>query len=347
MSNVDPIKILATGKSDFSYNRTQILFAGIEDHPKLELLLDPIHSRSSFDKKVFQQKALEADFLFVPAFRHRDVSFIKKLSSTPLIFDPLISKYLTKKDYGQSWKAPLKFYLDKIPFKKSDILIADTQAHGDYYCKTFGVPKKKIILLPIGVDSEVFYPIKKENETYFCVGFYGNFNPLQAVDKIVKAAHILASHSDVVFKIVGGGFDFKKVQTLVSKLQLSNVHFVGKVPYAQLNAEINTFDICLGVFGDSMKTDLVVPNKIFHYAACKKAIISKGNQAMEEFFQNGKDMLLIENSPEAIAAAILQLKSDQNLRNKLASNNYQKMLRRYDKNHISETLYRELKNYSQ
>lgn len=346
MSNVSPIKILATGKSDFSYNRTQILFAGIKNHPKLDLSFAPIKSRSSFDKKAFQQRAADVDFLFIPAFRHRDVAFIKSLSKTPLIFDPLISKYLTKKDYGQSWKAPLKFYLDKIPFKKSDILIADTEAHGDYYCKTFGIQKSKVILLPIGVDSEVFFPLDNKTTTKFCVGFYGNFNPLQAVDKIVKAAHILASHPDISFKIVGGGFDYDKVQALVSKLQMTNINFTGKVPYTQLNKEINSFDICLGVFGDSQKTDLVVPNKIFHYAACKKAIISKINPAMEEFFENGKDMFLIDNSPVAIAEAILQLKSNQDLCNKLASKVYQNVLKKFDKNQISDSLYNELKDYS-
>ncbi len=346
MNKAHPIRILASGKSDFSYNRTQILFNGIEQHPKLQLDYYPINSRSSFDRKRFQQKAAAADFIFIPAFRHRDVSFIKRLSETPVIFDPLISKYLTKKDYGQSWKAPLKFYLDKIPFKKSDILIADTEAHKNYYCKTFKIAKEKVILVPIGVDSEVFFPIEKKVESKFCVGFYGNFNPLQAVDKIVNAAKILEQDLNITFKIVGGGFDFQKVQALVSKLQLSNMTFIGKVPYATLNKEINSFDICLGVFGDSQKTDVVVPNKIFHYAACKKAIISKDNQAMKEFFQHGHDMLLINNSAKEIADSILQLKSDAQLRNKLANNIYENVINKYDKNHISEMLYQELKNYS-
>ena len=345
MSKTRIIKILATGKSDFTYNRTQILFAGIEAHNQLELSYYPIVSRKHFNKKEFQQKADAVDFLFIPAFRHRDVSFIKKLSDTPLIFDPLISKYLTKKDYGQSWKAPLKFFLDKRPFKKADILIADTLAHKDYYCKTFGVQNDKVVLLPIGFDSELFYPINLKTNDKFCVGFYGNFNPLQAVDKIVKAAQILASHEDIYFKIVGGGFDFKKVEALVSELNLNNVYFVGKVPYAQLNEEINSFDVCLGVFGDSEKTDLVVPNKIFHYAGCRKAIITKRTKAIQEYFKEGKDIHLIENQPGNIANAIIKLKEEPILREQLANHIYENVLVNYDKDHISHVLYNELKNY--
>lgn len=105
------IRILCVGKTDFKYNRTAVLLAGLEKLHDVELSKFSIKKRDKSTKQEIKSLAEHVDFIYIPPFRHRDVSFVKKLTKTPIVFDPLISKYLTKVvDYNQPWKAPLKYF---------------------------------------------------------------------------------------------------------------------------------------------------------------------------------------------------------------------------------------------
>ncbi len=314
------MKIIFTGKSDFTYNRTFVLLEGLRQLENVEVVVYPITKRGGFDKREFGRLQEDAEFIYIPPFRHRDVGFIKKQASIPVVFDPLISKYLTKDDFGQIWKKPFKYLLDKIPFSRCDILIADTQHHKEYFSQTFGIPEEKIFVLPIGADTSLFYPAPQPQNEKFVVGFYGNFVPLQGTDKIIETAHILRHHKDIVFDIVGSGYRLKSTLKLASKLKLNNVKFIGNVPYSQLNGHINQFDICLGIFGDSLKADLVIPNKIYHYAAAGKCIITKDTEGIREIFTHDHNIVLTQNSPQKIAETILRCKANTTFARQIGEN---------------------------
>lgn len=315
------MKILFAGKSDFKYNRVQVLVSGLKKIANVEMDFFSIPKRKYFDKGDFKVKSDWADYIFIPPFRHRDVGFIKKHTSTPIIFDPLISKYLTKLDYGHFWKLPIKYFLDKTPFQQADILLTDTKTHRDYFIKKFNINPEQIFTLYIGADTQLFYSEEeaKPNEK-FKVGFYGSFVPLQGTDKIIEAATLLKDHTDIEFDIIGDGYTYKKAKELAKQNHLDNIKFHGKVPYQDLNNIINSFDICLGIFGGSLKADSVIPNKIYHYASIGKAIITRNTKGIKELFTDGKDIALCDNSPEEIAKAILRLKENESLRKTLGEN---------------------------
>ena len=83
------------------------------------------------------------------------------------------------------------------------------------------------------------------------------FIPLHGIKNIIKAAEILKNHIDIKFKLIGTGFEYEKIKKLTLKLNLKNVNFLGWVEYNDLPKKINELDLCLGIFGDSLKTDLV------------------------------------------------------------------------------------------
>ncbi len=331
------LNILFTGKSDFEYNRVKILLEGLKQLDGIKLEIYPISSRKSFDKQLFQQHQVDANFVYIPPFRHRDVSFIKKYTNKPIVFDPLISKYLTKiDDYNQAWKGPLKYYLDKRPFKKCDILLADTKAHKNYFHTTFSIDQQKIEVLPIGIDSKLFFPTKKPTSHLFKVGFYGSFVPLQGVSKIIEAANILKDQTNIKFEIIGSGYDLAKVNQLINKYQLSNVNMHGWLEYDKLNEAINSFDICLGIFGDSKKASLVIPNKVYHYAGLNKAVITRDSPAIREIFTHQKNIHLIENTPQALADSIMQLQESQVYTQEIAENAGSLIRKNYNAKNIAQ-----------
>lgn len=340
------MRILFTGKSDFSYNRTHILRQGLAQMTDVEIIDFPIISRAGFDKAKFRELSASCDFVYIPPFRHRDVAFIKRLSKSPVVFDPLISKLLTKDDFGHFWKLPFKYLIDKIPFSTCDLLLADTQAHKDYFQQKFNITEQKIAVLPIGVPREGFYPQPKKTKTdQFIVGFYGSFVPLQGTDVIMKVAFELKDHFDIEFQIIGEGYRYPQARKLASELQLDRVHFLGRKAYESLNQHINEFDVCLGIFGDSDKADFVIPNKIYHYAAAAKCILSRDTRGIRELFAHDQNIVLCSTNPKEIAAQILQLKMQPEKRQTIGRAAAELINKHYDELSIARRFVEILRQY--
>jgi glycosyltransferase involved in cell wall biosynthesis len=334
------MKLLVTGNYDHTYNRTKILLKGLKNNSKIEVIEFPIASFKQLDKTKFKQLANDSDFIYLPPFTHSSVKIIKKLTNKPIIFDPLISKYLTKVfDYKQiskySPRAYKNYLKDKIPLQKSDLIIADTLAHKNYFSQKFKIDSNKIKVLPIGADTSQFYPTNKPENSIFEVGFYGGFIPLQGVTHIIEAAQLLQSENDIQFNLIGTGFEWEKTKQLVKKLNLKNINFLGWAEYDNLPSMINSFDICLGIFGDTPKTDMVIPNKIFHYAALKKCILTKDTPAIKEIFTNQKNILLTNNNPKEIAKQILNCKNNTEFTNKIATAGYDLITTKYNEDKIA------------
>lgn len=330
------MKLLFAGKTNFQYNRDLTLLNGLRRRDDVELNLIQIKKRDWATFKEIRKHSKESDFVVIPTFRHKDVAYIKLASKAPVVFDPLISKYMTRViDYGVKWKGPHKYLVDWLAFFWPDILIWDTKAHMDFLQKKYGL-KKPMATIYIGADTSIFYPIPQEKTKITTVGFYGSFNPLQGIDKIVEAAHLLESEESIKFKIIGTGSTYKQVKELAEKLQVSNIEFLPNVPYDQLNKEINRFDICLGVFGESLKTDVVIPNKIFHYAAAQKCIITKRTQGIEEIFTDKKNICLVDNKADTMAQAILSLSRDSESRKYYGQSAYHLVSQNYNQDKIAE-----------
>ena len=87
--------------------------------------------------------------VFVGFFGQPLVPVIKKLTSKPIVFDAFLSAYDTmcfdrKKFKPDSCAGGFFYWLDKHSCEQSDRIILDTNAHIDYFLKTFGLPKGKI-----------------------------------------------------------------------------------------------------------------------------------------------------------------------------------------------------------
>ena len=342
------MKLLFVGKTDFQYNRDLVLMNGLKARDDVELLTHRIKKRNWKTFQHIKKLSSQVDFVVIPSFGHKDVTFVKLASKAPVVFDPLISKYMTKVlDYKVTWKAPHKYAVDWLSFHLPDILIWDTLAHQKYLRKKYRL-RKPMTTIYIGADTNLFFPIskpdKQKNKTI--VGFYGSFNPLQGIDKIVRTAHLLKENDEIEFHIIGSGSTYKSVRKLADKLKLNNIKFTPTIPYEKLNAAINSFDICLGVFGESLKTDVVIPNKIYHYSAAKKCTITKDTQAIKELFSQEENIYLVKNDPEEIKNAILHLCQHQKTSENIAQKAYTLITEQYNQNKIADDFVKFLRSCS-
>lgn len=338
------MRILVTGKYDQEYNRVKILLTGLKKQG-ISLVEFPYLKRNRATREQITQKSKDCDLVLLPSFTHLDVPFIKKIVSCPVVFDPLISKYLSKVfDYKTVWKysprAYKNFLKDKRALINSDLILADTQSHKEYYCIKFRIDPEKINVVPIGVNTEDFFPkdMPKNEEDTVNVGFYGSFIPLHGIDRILLAASELADNRNIEFNIYGDGILFEKITGMSRRSGLDNIKFKGYIKYENLNDVINEMDICLGIFGESLKTELVIPNKIYHYAACRKPVITRDTKGIREIFTPGQNIILSSNDPHDIAEKIKLLAGNIDLRAKIAMNAYTLISEDYNEIKITQIL---------
>ena len=273
------------------------------------------------------------DVIIVGAQGHTSVLLawlLAKIFRRKLIFDPFISLYDTavfdrKEVDKKSLKARYYYYLDKLSCALAAVVIIDTKEHAKYFNIEFNVSKNKIYIIYIGADDEVFYTREsnKQNKKKITVEFHGTFIPLQGIEYIVHAAKILEKEEDIIFEIIGKGQTYNQVLELSKKLNVNNVSFIGWLDYENIPKYIERADICLGIFGDTIKARRVIPNKAFEILAMKKPLITGDSPAARKVFKDKENVLLCEMAnPESLAEAILMLKEDENLRNRIAENGY-------------------------
>jgi glycosyltransferase involved in cell wall biosynthesis len=338
------LRILFTGNYQPDYNRTEIIRKGLlELGHKIEEL--PFEKKSCSIRKKLKQLKSEVDFIYMPPFTHREVKFVRcAVGDKFILFDPLISRYLTKVyDYKLvhpwSFSALRNFYRDKWSMGAADKVITDTKAHLNYFHQKFSVPLERLGVVYIGNDFSKYSPgVKSGNNSKFKVGFYGGFIPLQGVMNILAAAQILNHQTDIEFELIGNGFEYDKARDFIAKNQLKNIVLPGWVSETELVERIRSFDMALGIFGETEKTDLVIPNKVYHYASCAKAILTKDTPAIRELFTSNKDILFASHQPEDIAKGIVRLKNDLAMTEKLGQSAHQMIHNNFSAKKVAEAL---------
>jgi glycosyltransferase involved in cell wall biosynthesis len=271
------------------------------------------------------------DMVFVGYPGHLDVLIVKILEIVTgrrkkIVFDAFISMYDTiVSDRGMvtagSALAGCIFRLDRVACSFADVILLDTKAHIEYFSRTFGLPEEKFARVYAGADTSLFHPRKcRETARGFHVLFIGKYTPLHGIDHIVGAAERLRNEKGLQFIFIGKGQLYRPIRELVKEKNLDNIVFIDWVAYEALPDHVQRADICLGIFSKSAKADRVIPNKIFQAMAMGKPVISGRSAAARECLTHGKDVFLCEpGDPAALSAAVLALKSDAALRNRIAT----------------------------
>ena len=276
------------------------------------------------------------DVMFVGYFGHLDMFFAKLFSiltfrRKKIIFDAFISLYDTmvsdrKMLKETSFFSKIVFWLDKLSCWLADTVILDTNAHIDFFHKTFNIPEKKMVRIFASADTDVFYPRQvKEDDNVFNVLFMGKYTPLHGIEHIVEAAETLRENKDIRFTFIGKGQLYPEIRQMVKGKQLDNIEFIEWVEYEKLPDYIAKADICLGIFSLSEKASRVIPNKVFQSLAMKKAVITENSKASCELLANEENALLSNpGSGREIAEAILKLKANPSLRCKIEEHGYRR-----------------------
>lgn len=187
---------------------------------------------------------------------------------------------------------------------------------------------KKCTIIPNGSDANLFSPankeigLYKEDDTYFKIFWMGSGrHPWHGINTIISVANNLL-HNDPAIKFIL----MTKKEHLNNSLP-DNVVIIDEIEHTQVPKYVASADVCLclydkdfykktfpltGFFGSSLK--------LFDYMASGKPIIASNLGQISTIIKNGENGLLTDNSINDVSQKILQLKNDNNLREKLGNN---------------------------
>ena len=348
------MKICFFGPYDKDNSRNQVLLRGLGE---IGAISYECWDKSFWPIRIFRllRKHWEIrnqyDVMFVGFPGQLAVILAKIITKKPVVFDPFISLYNTviedRKFHSKiSLQSFWYFALDWISLNIADSVIADTSAHADFYQKKFKVRKEKFIIVPVGTREDIFFPrppnVKKDD--VFIVSFHGTYIPLHGIEYIIKSAKLLEKEKSIRFRLLGTGQTFSEMKSFVEKNKLSNVDLVEKrVPYRDLPEYISAADVCLGIFGNTKKAFMVVPNKVYECLAMGKPVITADTPAVREFFKDDESIMLIDaNDPFSLANAIISLKNDENKMCRLSFNGLELFRRNFTPRRIAEKMIKDI-----
>lgn len=156
----------------------------------------------------------------------------------------------------------------------------------------------------------------------FIVMFAGNLGMVQGLETVINAAALLRDRKDIEFVFVGDGSDRARLESLVSRDRLTNVHFLGRHPQDEMPAFMAAADALLVHLRRSQIADHAIPTKILSYMAAGRPIICATHGAAAELVRAAAaGVIATPDDPAAMAEAVTHVASlAPDMKSKLGKN---------------------------
>ncbi|MCX6701335.1 MAG: glycosyltransferase family 4 protein [Methanomicrobiales archaeon] len=187
----------------------------------------------------------------------------------------------------------------------SDAIGVTTQELGRRLSNDLEV-QKKIHHIPNGVDTDYFYPhvlVKKDQIVYA-----GNIGYAQDLDLVIRAVQLINQHRHLEFIIAGGGDTKSDLERLVDSLGLQEiVYFPGIFSRQEIPRLFSESLLGVAPLKKIQSLEYAAPTKVYEYMSCCIPFVGCGAGEIQDIADRSGAGVIAENSPEALAEAILRL----------------------------------------
>jgi glycosyltransferase involved in cell wall biosynthesis len=158
-------------------------------------------------------------------------------------------------------------------------------------------------------------------ENKFIVGYVGTHGMAHALENVLDAAELLISDDDIRFLFIGSGAAREKLIASAKRRNLKNVMFHPSQPKDLIPDYLSLLDVDLIHLKNDPIFRTVIPSKIFEAMGMGIPILLSGPESSEagRIVETDKAGLCVRSGvPDILAEAIVTLKNDRLLRNRLA-----------------------------
>jgi len=260
---------------------------------------------------------------------------LKYFKSIPVVFEvrDLWPEVISAVGAGSSNSISYRIIESIVDFsyKHSDLIVALTESFKDSIVNTRGIEEEKVKVIENAVDTELFKPVKMDKsafqelglESKFIISYVGTIGLTHGVDVVINAAEELKSKiPDMVFLLVGDGFEKNRLEARAKSKGLDNVLFLGKRQRSKIPDIINGSDISLVLSKKSELLEKTIFAKVFEPMACGKPIIvgALGETKNVVVDQGNAGLSFEPEDTKGLIKCISKLYNDPKLRKKLGDN---------------------------
>ncbi len=348
-----PLRVCYFGTYRAGYTRNQIVLKGLQSQPDVAVhichatLWQGIEDRvaqasggwrkPAFWRRVFaayrqllqaHRAAPDYDVMLIGYPGQFDAFLGRRLAhgrGRPVVLDILMSLHLVAEERGLTAAHPntgrLIFRLERAGLRQPDLLVAENPEYGGYIADKYALPAERFRYVPHGADETVFHPRPlRPPDDHFRVTYHGGYLPSHGMDAIIGAAASLRDEPGVWFHFYGSGPEKERIVRQAEGLALENVTFHGFVSQDELLDSLAQAHVCLGVFGTTRQAQFTVQNKVWEGLAMGRPVVSGDSPTIRAALADREEVYLIErHSPEALAAALIELRDDPALRERIAA----------------------------
>jgi len=175
--------------------------------------------------------------------------------------------------------------------------------------------------------------------------YVGSHGPLHNVITLVELADALRERRDIRFVSLGDGPERPQLEAEAARRALTNLRFHGAVPAHKVPAYLSAADIGISLVNTTEGTNWdgqtrgVFRNAFFDIAGARLPIVfNVPGYTRDELETRARAGIYADTNagPETIAAAVVRLADDADLRRDLGENAYQELALKYNRRRMAE-----------
>jgi len=194
----------------------------------------------------------------------------------------------------------------------------------------YGADEDRLYIVPIWADGRKLKPVESHNNWFtkkhqlegkFVVMYSGNMSIGSDLGILLEAARRLKREKDILFLLIGGGVQLKKLKEVVEQNDLDNVSFLPYQDRKVLSYSLSAGDVHIVTLKPGFG-ELVVPCKTYGIMAVARPIIYFGDlncEVADLVDQNHIGFVIEWGDVDGLVAAIQRLKGNRQLREDLSN----------------------------
>ena len=221
--------------------------------------------------------------------------------------------------------------IEKWNMPKAHRIIVVTSELKNLLYNDYRVSEDRVVVIENGANTDLFIPTDSEDarkelcldpsDGFVC--FVGGLLRWQGVEYLIQSAPLVMKECpSTKFIIVGYGAMREELVNLARETGISDKFiFTGFIPYENVPLYINASDVCVAPFVEERgERTGVSPLKLCEYMACEKPVVASAISGLEILESYNAGILVLPESPQELANAIIRLLQDPELRKKMGEN---------------------------